>query len=145
MTVDDKTHGYLLPSFSHQVGGVRTDRLYRCSNTLIMAGWCSGNAYLKIFSQGEQWYLQEHIDDGFRGSERDIEFGEATDKDHQHPIQVDIGEQHHCILTQETPAASISFDWKVNENYSLQEVLNIVGDSLPVHRKVQGKGNDDEL
>ena len=99
VTIDDKTRGYLLPSFSHEMGALLTDRLYRCSNTLIAAVWCSGNAYLKVFSQNQRWFLPEQIDDGFRSSERDVEYGEATDKGQTGPIQIDIGDQHHCIIS----------------------------------------------
>jgi hypothetical protein len=61
-----KTTGYLLPSFSETLPAFRTDKIYRCSNTIISVEWIDQSAHIVIFGQEDNWRIEESIDGGFR-------------------------------------------------------------------------------
>lgn len=49
--------GLLLPLFSQMVPAMRTDRLFRCSNSIVSVEWIEGNAHIVIFSQHDRWRI----------------------------------------------------------------------------------------
>ena len=67
------------------------------------------------------------------------------DQDHRHPIRLDIGDDRYCLISYETPPANIEFDWRVRENYDLNDILTLVGDSVAVHTKARVEGLSDDL
>ena len=108
---------------------MRTDALFRCSNALISVEWTNGDAHVKAFSESDDWRILENIDDGFTDEQDDIQYGYAIDKGHTHPIVIEIGTKR-CLIDQSTQAAALEHHW-IQDNYTLQELLDIVGASLP--------------
>ena len=49
--------GYLLPSFSEQVPAFRTDRIYKCSETIVSIEWINGDAHIVVFSERDKWRI----------------------------------------------------------------------------------------
>lgn len=76
--------------------------------------------------------IQENIDGGFRSSERQVEYGYAIDYGHVHPVKIEIGDRQYCEITRQTKPAIIDFKWQVRENYELNDVLYLAGESLPI-------------
>ncbi len=129
----DATYGLLLPSYSEPVPAFRTDRIYRCRNTIISVEWYDQSAHIVVFSQEDPWHIRESIDGGFRSDERGLYYGYAIDHGHVHAIKVHIGDHDYCKIDPKTPPAAIDFKWEVRENYDINDILYIAGESLPVY------------
>lgn len=127
-------HGYLLPSFSEPVPAFRTDRIYRCRNSIVSVEWIEQSAHIVVFSQQDHWRIDEEIDGGFRSDERGLYYGYAVDHGHVHPVKVFVGDREYCTIDRLTAPADIDFKWEVRENYELNDILYIAGESLPVQR-----------
>ena len=126
--------GLLLPQFSQMVPALRTDRLFRCSNSIVSVEWVEGSAHVVIFSQHDRWRLTENIDGGFMSDERGVHYGYAIDYGHIHPVRISIGEHQYCLISQESaPAVIEEFDWQEREDYSLDDLLFLAqGGSVPL-------------
>jgi hypothetical protein len=99
--------GYLLPSFSELVPAFRTDRIYKCSETIVSIEWVNGDAHIVVFSEKDKWRIAENIDGGFRGVERGIKYGYVIDYGHVHPVKLYVDDHHYCIIDYSTPKATI--------------------------------------
>jgi hypothetical protein len=130
---EGSTYGYLLPSYSQRVPAFRTDRIYRCSNSILSVEWIEDAAHVVVFSQEDRWHIAESIDGGFRSDERGLYYGYAIDEGHSHPVKLQVGHRKYCLVDRNTPTANIDFKWEVRENYELNDILYIAGESLPVH------------
>lgn len=128
----DAAYGLLLPSYSEPVPAFRTDRIYRCKNTIVSVEWIDQSAHIVVFSQDDPWRIEESIDGGFRSDERGLYYGYAIDYGHVHPVKVHVGDHDYCIIDKKTPPANIDFKWEVRENYEINDILYIAGESLPV-------------
>lgn len=126
-------YGYLLPSFSERVPAFRTDRIFRCSNSIISVEWIDDSAHIVVFSQDDNWRIDENIDGGFRSSERGLDYGYAIDYGHVHPVKLHVSDRRFCLIDRSTRPAEIGFNWTVRENYELNDILHLAGESLPVH------------
>jgi hypothetical protein len=65
--------------FSQDLSALRTDRLYRCSNTLLSVDWKHGNSYIVVLSKHDSWRIQESIDNGFVNEERGVHYAKLID------------------------------------------------------------------
>jgi len=106
-----QTIGYLLPSFSETVPAFRTDKIYRCSNTIVSVEWMDQSAHIMVFGQEDNWRIEENIDGGFRSDERGLYYGYAVDAGHVHPVKVFVGDREFCTIDRSTPAANVDFKW----------------------------------
>jgi hypothetical protein len=52
------------------VPAFRVDRIFKCSKTLVSVEWIEDSAHIVLFSEEDNWMIQENIDGGFRSSER---------------------------------------------------------------------------
>lgn len=95
-----------MPLFSQIAPGVRTDRLFRCSNTLVSVEWIDNSAHIVIFSEHDTWRITESIDGGFRSDERGLFYGYAIDYGHVHPVKIDIGNHEYCVISRDSKPAN---------------------------------------
>lgn len=106
------------------VPAFRTDRMFRCSNSIVSVDWIEDSAHIVIFSQHDRWRITENIDGGFRSDERGVYYGYAIDYGHVHPVRISIGDHQYCLISQEsTPALIEEFDWQEKEDYNLDDLL----------------------
>jgi hypothetical protein len=138
-----QSFGFLLPLLSHEMPELRTDKLFRCQDTLVSVNWKQDDAFIVAFSRlEEQWSILKSIDGGYTSEDRGIRYGYAVDRGQTHPVIVNIGSNLHCSIDQSTPAAHIDQPWDRNY-YDLQTLLDLVGPSLPLIDKNQP--NPEEL